>query len=40
MGAMHAAVHDVDQARHQHDVFLDVLDRAIDAVRGTASRSL
>ena len=32
---MHAAVHDVDQARHQHDVFLDVLDRAIDAVRGT-----
>ena len=36
MGAMHAAVHDVDQVRHQQEVFLDVLDRAMSAVRGTA----
>jgi predicted nucleotidyltransferase len=36
MGAMHAAVHDLDQARHQQEVFLDVLDRAMSAVRGTA----
>ena len=36
MGAMHAAVHDVDEARHQQDVFLDVLDRTMSAVRGTA----
>ena len=36
MGAMHAAVHDLDQARHQQDVFLDVLDRTMDAVRRTA----
>jgi predicted nucleotidyltransferase len=36
MGAMHAAVHDLEQARHQQDVFLDVLDRAMSAVRGTA----
>jgi predicted nucleotidyltransferase len=36
VGAMHAAVHDVDQVRHQQEVFLDVLDRAISAVRGTA----
>jgi len=33
---MHAAVHDVDQVRHQQEVFLDVLDRAMSAVRGTA----
>ncbi|HEV8089604.1 MAG TPA: nucleotidyltransferase [Actinomycetota bacterium] len=33
---MHAAVHDLEQARHQQDVFLDVLDRAMSAVRGTA----
>ena len=36
MGAVHAAVHDLEQARHQQDVFLDVLDRAMSAVRGTA----
>ena len=36
MGAMHAAVHDLDQARHQQEVFLDVLDRAMSAVRATA----
>jgi len=36
MGAMHAAVLDLEQARHQQDVFLDVLDRAMSAVRGTA----
>jgi len=36
VGAMHAAVHDVDQVRHQQEVFLDVLDRAMSAVRGTA----
>jgi len=35
MGAMHAAVHDLDEARHQQDVFLDVLDRTMDAVRAT-----
>ena len=35
MGAMHAAVHDLDQARHQQDVFLDVLDRTMAAVRAT-----
>jgi predicted nucleotidyltransferase len=36
VGAMHAAVHDVDEVRHQQEVFLDVLDRAMSAVRGTA----
>jgi len=35
VGAMHAAVHDVDQARHQQDVFLHVLDRTMEAVRAT-----
>ena len=36
MGAMHAAVHDLDQTRHHQEVFLDVLDRAMSAVRSTA----
>jgi predicted nucleotidyltransferase len=35
MSNMHAAVHDIDEQRHKHDVFLDVLDRAIEAVEGT-----
>ena len=32
---MHAAVHDIDEQRHKHDVFLGVLDRAIAAVEAT-----
>jgi predicted nucleotidyltransferase len=32
---MHAAVHDIDEQRHQQDVFLGVLDRATAAVEGT-----
>jgi predicted nucleotidyltransferase len=32
---MHAAVHDIEEQRHQHDVFLGVLDRAMAAAQGT-----
>lgn len=32
---MHASVHDIEEQRHQHDVFLGVLDRAIAAARDT-----
>jgi predicted nucleotidyltransferase len=35
VGRMHAAVHDIDEQRHQQDAFLGVLDRATSAVEGT-----
>jgi predicted nucleotidyltransferase len=32
---MHAPVYDIEEERHQHDVFLGVLDRAMAAAEGT-----